>query len=155
MIGAKGESLGVLPLQEALKVAEGEGLSLVEVSSRSDPVVCKIMDLGKYKYQMQKKNHQIRKNQKIVLLKTIKIRPGIASGDLAIKKKRIEDFMKEGHKVRVIMMLRGRENMHNEIGQELMRNLSTDVIESCGATLEQEVKLEGRNITMTIAPAKK
>ena len=151
LIDEKGTPLGVIDRDEAIDLAESKGLSLVEVSSKGDEVVCKIMDLGKHKYMMQKKNQQIRKNQKVILIKTLKIRPAIGKGDLDIKIKQIGQFIDEGNKVKIIMMLRGRENIHVDLAKATMQKLRDTIIEQCAAVLDQDVKHEGRNVTMLLS----
>ncbi len=150
VIDEDGEQLGVMPVPEAIQVAEDRDLDLVEVSPNSDPPVCKIMDFGRYKYTQQKKAQEAKKRQKVVELKEVKMRIKIEEHDYAIKKRHAERFLLDGNKAKVTIMFRGREVTHPDFGRRLLDRLANDLIEI--ATVEQASSLEGRNMTMILAP---
>jgi translation initiation factor IF-3 len=150
VIDDDGGKRGVMSKQEALRLAETEGLDLVEVAPLAKPPVVKIMDFGKFKYQEQKKAAEARKNQKIIEIKEIKMRPMIDDHDYDVKMRSIKRFFEEGDKVKVTLRFRGREMAHMEIGMELLQKVKRDV-EPIGK-IEQEPKLEGRQMIMVMAP---
>ena len=135
---------------DALRLAESEGLDLVEVAPLAKPPVVKIMDFGKFKYQEQKKAAEARKHQHIIEIKEIKLRPMIDDHDYDVKMRAIKRFFEEGDKVKVTLRFRGREMAHMEIGMELLQKVKRDT-ETIGK-VEQEPKLEGRQMVMVIAP---
>jgi translation initiation factor IF-3 len=126
------------------------GLDLVEVSPNTNPPVCKILDYGKYKYQAQKKAAEARKNQKIIEIKEIKMRPNIDTHDYDVKMRSIRRFFEEGDKVKVTLRFRGREMAHTELGVDLLNRVKTDTIEI--AKVESEPRLEGRQMVMVLSP---
>ena len=130
--------------------AEKVGLDLVEISPQADPPVCKIMNYGKYRYEMQKKKHEAKKNQKVVELKEIKFRPSIEQNDYLVKLKMIQKFLSDGNKVKVSMRFRGREMAHQEHGMHIFQKLQTDV-EDIGK-VEQSAKSEGVHVVMILGP---
>jgi len=144
--------LGIYSFHKAIDMAASKGLDLVEISPNAAPPVCKIMDFGKFKYEAKKKLQEAKKKQKVSTLKEIKFRPNIGTGDFEIKVKNILKFLEDGDKVKVSMMFRGREIVHNE--QSLI--LFKKVIEFAGETvkIESEPKLEGKQMMMILAPAK-
>lgn len=150
VIGSEGEQLGILPIQEALRAAEERGLDLVEVAPTADPPVCKIMDFGKYKYEIAKKTHESRKHQKIILLKEVKMRPATDVHDYNFKLNHAKRFLAEGNKVKVTVVFRGREMAHTEIGATLLNKVATDIAEF--GNIEQMPKQEGRTLMMIVAP---
>ena len=150
LIGADGENMGVVPTDQALKMAEEAGLDLVEISPNAEPPVCKILDLGKLKYANQKKAAEARKKQKIVEVKEIKMRPNIDTHDYEVKMKAMGRFFDEGDKVKVTLKFRGREMAHQELGMKLLQQVKADTIEF--AKVEAEPKLEGRQMMMVLAP---
>ncbi|MBL6935790.1 MAG: translation initiation factor IF-3 [Alphaproteobacteria bacterium] len=150
LVGADGEMLGVCSVSDALVKAEEAGLDLVEVSPHSDPPVCKILDYGKYKYQEQKKRNEARKKQKTTDVKEIKMRPNIDTHDYDVKMRNIVKFLGEGDKVKVTLRFRGREMVHQELGMNVLTRVRDDVSEL--SKVEQFPKLEGRQMTMVIAP---
>nr|WP_245354993.1 translation initiation factor IF-3 [Rhizobium leguminosarum] len=150
LIGADGENMGVVPTDQALKMAEEAGLDLVEISPNVEPPVCKILDLGKLKYANQKKAAEARKKQKIVEVKEIKMRPNIDTHDYEVKMKAMGRFFDEGDKVKVTLKFRGREMAHQELGMKLLQQVKADTIEF--AKVEAEPKLEGRQMMMVLAP---
>jgi translation initiation factor IF-3 len=150
VIDDDGGKRGVMSKFDALKLAQSEGLDLVEVAPLAKPPVAKIMDFGKYKYQEQKKAAEARKNQKVIEIKEIKLRPMIDDHDYDVKMRSVRRFFEEGDKVKVTLRFRGREMAHMEIGMELLQKVKKD-IEAIGK-VEQEPKLEGRQMVMVMAP---
>ena len=150
VIDDDGGKRGVMSKFDALKLAQAEGLDLVEVAPLAKPPVVKLMDFGKYKYQEQKKAAEARKNQKVIEIKEIKLRPMIDDHDYDVKMRSIKRFFEEGDKVKVTLRFRGREMAHMEIGMELLQKVKRD-IEPIGK-IEQEPKLEGRQMVMVMAP---
>ncbi|HAQ32528.1 MAG: translation initiation factor IF-3 [Alphaproteobacteria bacterium] len=150
LVGADGEMLGVCTVSDALVKTEEAGLDLVEVSPNSDPPVCKILDYGKYKYQEQKKRNEARKKQKTTDVKEIKMRPNIDVHDYDVKMRSIVKFLGDGDKVKVTLRFRGREMVHQELGMDVLDRVRDDV--SKLSKVEQFPKLEGRQMTMVIAP---
>lgn len=150
LINDEGQNLGVIPTDQALKMAEEAGLDLVEISPNSEPPVCKILDLGKLKYATQKKAAEARKKQKIVEVKEIKMRPNIDTHDYEVKIKAMNRFFEEGDKVKVTLKFRGREMAHQELGMKLLLQVKEDMQEI--AKVEAEPKLEGRQMMMVLAP---
>lgn len=142
--------LGVTPINEALRLAEEAGLDLVEISPNSDPPVCKILDIGKYKYQVQKRKAEARKKQKVIEVKEIKLRPGIDDHDYQIKMRSVVRFLGEGDKVKVTLRFRGREMVHQELGARVLERVRADV--DALAKIEQMPRFEGRQMVMVIAP---
>ena len=138
-----------MSIHDALKVASDASLDLVEVAPNSSPPVCKLMDFGRYKYELKKKSSEQKKKQKTIMLKEIKIRPNIGDGDLDIKIKYIKNFFLEGHKVKVSVNFRGREIVHNSIGKDIMTKILKEVEEL--AKIDMEPKLEGNNMTMMLS----
>jgi len=142
--------VGVVPRREALTRAADIGLDLVEVSPNADPPVCKILDYGKFKYEAQKKRNEARKKQKVIEVKEIKMRPGIDDHDYDVKMRAMIRFLEEGDKVKVTMRFRGREMVHQELGLKVLERVRGQVEEL--AKVEQTPRLEGRQMTMVIAP---
>lgn len=150
LINEEGVNLGVVPTDQALKMAEEAGLDLVEISPNAEPPVCKILDLGKLKYANQKKAAEARKKQKIVEVKEIKMRPNIDTHDYEVKMKSMARFFEEGDKVKVTLKFRGREMAHQELGMKLLMQVKEDTLTI--AKVEAEPKLEGRQMMMVLAP---
>lgn len=142
--------IGVVSRQEALKIAAESGLDLVEVSPNAEPPVCKVLDYGKYKYELQKKKAEAKKNQKIVEVKEIQMRPVIDENDFQVKLKAVHRFLEEGNKVKVAIRFRGREITHQELGMEVVNRVKDSVAEI--AKIDQAPKLEGRQILMVLSP---
>ena len=140
----------MVPTRDAIAIAEEAGLDLVEVSPNTSPPVCKILDYGKYKYQAQKKAAEARKNQKIIEIKEIKMRPNIDTHDYDVKMRSIRRFFEEGDKVKVTLRFRGREMAHTELGVDLLNRVKSDTIEV--AKVESEPRLEGRQMVMVLSP---
>ncbi len=150
MIGPQGEQLGILPVDQALRQAQEYGLDLVEVSPMAKPPVCKIMDYGKFKYETKKQQAEAKKKQTVVKLKEIKLRPKTEEHDYGFKVKALRTFIEEGNKARVTIMFRGREITHKEIGQQILMRIINDLKDV--AILEQAARLEGRAMSMILAP---
>jgi len=134
-------------------MAEQVGLDLVEISPNASPPVCKIMDFGKFKYETQKKAAEAKKKQKVIEIKEVKFRPNIDTHDYDVKMRSVQKFLNEGDKVKVTLRFRGREMAHQDLGRELLQKVAGD-IEELGK-VESMPKLEGRQMTMVIAPAAK
>ena len=150
MIAADGSQLGVLPISEALRIAGESDLDLVEVSSKSDPPVCRLMDYGKFKYQQRKKAHEAKKKQAVVHVKEVKFRPKTDEHDFQFKLRHIERFLKDGLKAKVTVIFRGRELSHPEIGRRILARVAEEA-EEWGA-LELAPKFEGRTMVMVLSP---
>jgi translation initiation factor IF-3 len=150
LIGATGEMLGVVSIDEALLAADDAGLDLVEIAPQADPPVCKVLDYGKYKYEAQKKKNEARKKQKVIDVKEIKLRPGIDTNDYLVKMRAMNRFLSEGDKVKVTMRFRGRELAHQELGMEVLVRVKNDL--DAKAKVEQTPKMEGRQMVMVLAP---
>jgi translation initiation factor IF-3 len=152
LIDKDGEKVGVVSPEEAVERAEEAGLDVVEISPKATPPVCKIMDFGKFKYEQQKKASEARKKQKTIEIKEVKFRPNIDDHDYNVKMRSVSKFLGEGDKVKVTLRFRGREMAHQELGRELLKKVAGD-IEDLGK-VESMPRLEGRQMTMIIAPAK-
>lgn len=150
LVGADGEMIGVVPIREALERAEQAGLDLVEVAPQAEPPVCKILDFGKFKYEEQKKKNEARKRQKVIEVKEIKFRPGIDDHDYDVKMRAMKKFLGEGDKVKITLRFRGRELAHQELGAKLLDRVRADLVDL--AKVEQYPRMEGRQMTMVIAP---
>jgi translation initiation factor IF-3 len=153
VIGADGSQVGVMTRSEALAKALAEELDLVEVSPTAEPPVCRIMDFGKYLFEQNKKAHTAKRKQKQIQLKEVKFRPGTETADYQVKLRNLIRFLTEGDKAKVTMRFRGREMAHTEIGRKILDRLVVDLAEH--GTVEQGASMEGRQITMVIAPKKK
>ena len=150
VIGSEGKNLGVMQLKQAIQLAKDEGLDLIEISPNANPPVCKIMDIGKYKYDLQKKANQAKKKQKIVSLKEIKLRPGTEIHDYNFKIKNAKKFITKGDKVKFTVKFKGREMQHVELGKNLMSRIIEDTKDI--AKVETHPKFEGRQMIMIIQP---
>ena len=150
VIDENGENIGVLLTAEAIEQAAEAGLDLVEISPDADPPVCKFLDIGKYKYEAQKKANLARKSQKTQEIKEIKMRPNIDDHDYDTKMKKVNDFLGEGDKVKLTLRFRGRELAHGQLGMVLLQRVQADVAEI--AKVEQHPRMEGRQMLMVLAP---
>ena len=150
LVGADGEVLGVVKIDEALRKADEVGLDLVEMAANSNPPVCKILDYGKLKFLDQKRKADARKKQKTIDVKEIKMRPGIEQHDYDVKMRSMRRFLDDGDKVKVTLRFRGRELAHQELGMRVLERVQTDLEED--SKVEQFPKMEGRQMTMVIAP---
>jgi len=150
VIGSDGKNLGSMQIKKAIELAKQEGLDLIEISPNANPPVCKIMDMGKYKYDLQKKANQAKKKQKIVSLKEIKLRPGTDTHDYNFKIKNAKKFIVKGDKVKFTVKFKGREMQHTELGRELMNKIIEETKDI--AKVESRPKFEGRQMVMIIQP---
>ena len=150
VINSEGKNLGTLPTKEAIDIAKQEGLDLIEISPNASPPVCKIIDIGKYKYDLQKKTNKAKKKQKIVNLKEIKLRPVTEIHDYTFKIKNANKFLEKGDKVKFTVKFKGREMQHTHLGNELMQRIINDT--SNVGKVEVNPKFEGRQIVMIIQP---
>jgi translation initiation factor IF-3 len=150
VISSKGENLGILSTKEALYLAEQKGLDLIEIAPKANPPVCKIIDMGKYKYELQKKANKAKKKQKISELKEIKLRPNTEIHDYNFKIKNAQRFLSKKDKVKFTVRFKGREMQHHHLGMELLKRVEDDLKEV--GKLELSPKFEGRQMTMVIQP---
>ena len=150
VISSDGKNLGVLPTREAIDAAKQEGLDLIEISPNANPPVCKIIDIGKYKYDLQKKTNKAKKKQKIINLKEIKLRPVTEIHDYNFKIKNAQRFLEKGDKVKFTVRFRGREMQHTNLGNQLMDRIINDTAKL--GKVEVSPKLEGRQIIMIVQP---
>jgi len=153
VIDADGEMVGVLSRDEALQMAEDAGLDLVEIQPNADPPVCKIMDFGKFKFELQKKANEAKKKTKQIEIKEMKFRPVTDEGDYQIKLRNMRRFLEEGDKIKVNIRFRGREMSHQELGREMASRIEADLGDDI--VVESRPRLEGRQMVMMIAPKKK
>ena len=150
VIASDGENLGVMNTNEAISMAKNQGLDLIEIAANANPPVCKIMDMGKYKYDAQKKANLAKKKQKIVLLKEIKMRPVTETHDYDFKVRAAQKFITAGDKVKFTIRFKGREFEHHDIAENLMERIRETM--GSASKIEQEPKLEGRQFTMIFTP---
>jgi translation initiation factor IF-3 len=150
VIDDEGENLGVMYTREAIEQANDKGLNLVEVSPNADPPVCKFLDVGKYRYEAQKKANLARKSQKTQDIKEVKMRPNIDTHDYDVKMRNVTKFIEHGDKVKITLRFRGREMAHQHLGMELLKRVQDDIAEV--AKVEAFPRLEGRQMLMVLAP---
>lgn len=153
LVGVDGEPLGVMSLKEAFAKAEEADIDIVEIAPNAAPPVCRLMDYGKFKYAESKRLHEQKLKQKQVQIKEVKFRPGTDDGDYNIKLRNIIRFLGDGDKAKITLRFRGREITHQEFGLALLKRLESDLAEH--ALVEQYPKMEGRQMVMVLAPAKK
>ena len=153
LVGVNGEPLGIMSLREAFAKAEEADIDIVEIAPNAAPPVCRLMDYGKFKYAESKRQHEQKLKQKQVVIKEIKFRPGTDDGDYNIKVRNMTRFIEEGDKVKVTLRFRGREITHQELGLALLKRVEADLKEV--AIVEQFPKMEGRQMVMVLAQAKK
>jgi translation initiation factor IF-3 len=153
LIAPDGEQLGIRPLPEALAIAKQLDLDLVEVADKANPPVCRIMDYGKYKYEAAQRAKESRKKASNISVKEMKYRPKIGSGDFETKTRKVEEFLGEGHKVKVTIMFRGREMQHPELGRKILDHVAEQVAHV--GQVEVYPKQDGRNMVMVLGPDKK
>jgi translation initiation factor IF-3 len=152
VIDMEGQQLGVISLTEALAEAAKAGLDLVEVSPTAVPPVCRIMDYGKFRYQQSKKVQVSKKSQTVIQVKEIRLRPKTEEHDLEVKVKHVRKFLEQHNKVKISMMFRGREIAYTDIGRKIMEDIKNTLADGC--VIDQQPKLEGRNMIMIISPKK-
>lgn len=150
MIDEEGKQVGVIPIEEALRLAENAHLDLVEVSPTAKPPVCRIMDYGKFKYEISKKVRTARKHRHVIHVKEIKLRSEISDHDFEFKMKHAEEFFQRGDKVKFTLVFRGREALHRDIGEEVLKRV-TQALED-KAAVESGIRSEGRNLMLIMAP---
>ena len=150
VIDESGENIGVMYTREAIEQAAELGLNLVEVSPNADPPVCKFLDVGKFRYEAQKKANAARKTQKTQDIKEVKMRPNLDTHDYDVKMRTVHRFIEDGDKVKVTLRFRGREMSHQQLGMDLLRRVQDDVVEI--AKVEAYPRLEGRQMLMVLAP---
>ncbi|HEY8189541.1 MAG TPA: translation initiation factor IF-3 [Micavibrio sp.] len=148
LVGVDGEMIGIVGIREALSAAEEAGLDLVEISPNADPPVCKILDHGKYKYELQKKANEARKKQKVIEVKELKLRPMIEDHDYQVKLRAARKFLEEGDRVKFTMRYRGRELSHQELGLAVLKRVKEDLADL--SKVEQEPRMEGRQMIMML-----
>jgi translation initiation factor IF-3 len=153
VIDEEGKQLGIMPPFEALKMARSQGLDLVEVAPTANPPVCRIINYGKYLYQLSKRQHEARKHQKSIELKEVKFRPRTSAHDFEVKRNHIMGFLQEGSKVKATIMFRGREMAHRELGMRMIERLIQEISEV--GQVETRPRQEGPNLTAILAPNKK
>jgi len=153
LIGADGESPGVVSIVEAMRLATEAELDLVEIAPNAEPPVCRVMDFGKYIFEQNKKQHAARKKQKQIQVKEVKFRPTTDEGDYKIKLRNLVKFLTEGDKAKITLRFRGRELQHQELGVNLLKRLEADLTEV--GLVEQFPRLEGKQMVMVIAPKRK
>jgi translation initiation factor IF-3 len=152
LIDADNENRGIVSIKEALAIAEEYGLDLIEISPQANPPVCKVLDYGKFRYEQQKKKNEAKKNQKVVEIKELKLRPVIETHDYEVKMKQAKKFLEQGNKVKFTMRFKGRELSANDMGKQIMSQIVED-LEGC-AKVDSEMKLEGRQMMMILSPLK-
>ncbi len=153
LIGADGEQIGVVSIDEAQQHAEEADLDLVEIVPNSDPPVCRVMDYGKFLFEENKKRHAAKKKQKQIQVKEVKFRPGTEEGDYQVKLRNIIRFLEGGDKAKITLRFRGREMAHQQLGRNLLQRIEKDLAEY--GSVEQYPKMEGRQMIMVMAPLKK
>ena len=153
LIDATGDNVGVVKIEEALRMAGEADLDLVEISPNAQPPVCRVMDYGKFKFEQSKRAHLAKKKQKQIQVKEIKFRPGTEEGDYQVKLRKLIEFLEDGDKTKITIRYRGREMQHQQLGAQLLQRLEAD-LEQYG-DVEQRPKMEGRQLVMVLAPSKK
>lgn len=153
LVGIEGEQLGIVSLNEALALAEKAGVDLVEMVANAKPPVCRLMDYGKYLFDLGKKKAQAKKNQKKTQVKEVKLRPVTDVGDYQVKLRNLIKFLNNGDKVKVTLRFRGREMSHKELGMEMLKRMAADALEH--GVVEHQPKMEGRQMIMVLGPKKK
>lgn len=150
VVDAENNQLGVLPLREALRIADERRMDLVEVAPQAKPPVCRIMDYGKFRYEQSKREKETKKKQRIITVKEVKLRPNIEDHDFEVKAKNAIRFLKDGDKVKATIMFRGRQIVHPDLGRNLLERLAVQVADI--ANVERVPRLEGKNMIMILAP---
>jgi translation initiation factor IF-3 len=153
LIGAGGEQVGIVTIEEAQQASLDADMDLVEISPTAEPPVCKIMDYGKFRFEENKKRHEAKKKQKQIQIKEVKFRPNTDIGDYNVKLRNLTRFLEEGDKTKVTLRFRGREMAHQELGLELLQRIEKDLEEL--STVEQMPRREGRLMVMVLAPKKR
>ncbi|MFA7691752.1 MAG: translation initiation factor IF-3 [Candidatus Hydrogenedentales bacterium] len=154
VIDEEGEQLGIMSPRDAIREAENRGYDLVEVAPKASPPVCRIMDYGKYRYEQKRRARESKKHQHTVSVKEIKYRPKIDKHDFDFKTNHVRDFLKDGNKVRITIMFRGREMAHQEFGREVLQRVVEATADLCGDQDLSQLKMEGRNMSLMLTPGK-
>lgn len=149
LIGNGGDQLGIMSAEEALRIADEQGLDLVKISPQANPPVCKLMDYGKFKFEQTKREKEAKKNQRVVEIKEVRMSPSIDVNDFNVKLRNAQKFLGEGNRVKVTVRFRGREMAHTDIGKRLLEKFAEDCAEV--ATMDKEPKLDGRHMTMFLS----
>lgn len=150
VIDAEAKQLGILPVKEAIRLADEQGLDLVEVAPGATPPVCRIMNYGKYKYQQNKRSQEAKKHQTVIQVKEVKFRPRTEEHDFQFKLRNVKRFLDEGDKVKISLMFRGREIAHPEFGRDMLNRIIEELKDH--TAVEQAPRLEGRNMVMILSP---
>jgi len=150
LVSEDGEQLGIIPIRDALMMAEEKGVDLVEVAPSAKPPVCRMMDYGKFKFEQSKREKEARKKQKIISIKEVKMRPNIEEHDFQVKAKNARKFLTEGDKLKFTIMFRGRQITHPELGEKLCLKLAAELSDI--SAVEKSPKVEGRNMVMILVP---
>lgn len=150
VVGADGEQVGIIPLREALQMAQEANLDLVAVAPTAKPPVCRVMDYGKFRYEQSKKEKEARKNQKVISIKEVRLSPTIEEHDFQTKLRHVQKFLEQGDKVKLSIRFRGRAITHSEIGKNVLEKLAEQVKDLC--IVERSPKMEGRSMLMILAP---
>ncbi|MEK7689186.1 MAG: translation initiation factor IF-3 [Deltaproteobacteria bacterium] len=153
VLDKEGAQLGIMAARDGIKIAEEAGLDLVEISPNAVPPVCRIMDYGKYKYQLSKKAHEAKKKQAVIHLKEVKLRSKTDEHDFQFKMRHVERFLADGDKAKITIVFRGRELAHIDLGREMLKKV-VDAMKDKGV-IEQQPRMEGKSLIMIIAPAAK
>ncbi|RST70344.1 translation initiation factor IF-3 [Candidatus Aquarickettsia rohweri] len=153
LLDNNGQMLGIVNIEEGLRLAQEKKLDLIEISPNASPPVCKILDFGKYKYEIRKKEHEAKKKQKTIEIKEVKLRPNIAIGDFNVKLNNTKKFINSGNKVKITLFFKGREIMHEDVGINIMKKFKDLVLDF--SNIESDIKKEGKRIFIIIAPKKK
>ncbi len=153
LIDNEGQQLGIVPIEDALRLARDANLDLVEIAPNEKPPVCRIMDYGKFLFAQRKKSHEAKKKQKQIQIKEIKLRPTTEEADYQVKLRSLKRFLEDGDKVKITIRFRGREVMHNDLGFELLKRIEKDIADL--GIVEQHPRLEGKQMGMLIASSKK
>lgn len=150
MIGPDGEQVGIMPVEEAMNLADENGMDLVEIAPNAEPPVCRVMDYGKYRFEQAKKAQAAKKKQKVTHVKEVKFRPGTEEADYQVKMRNVRRFIEEGDKVKITLRFRGREMAHQELGTAMLQRIRDSLEEE--VVVEQWPKMEGRQMVMLVSP---
>ena len=153
LVGIEGEPIGIVKIEDAMKMAEEAEIDLVEIAPTAKPPVCRLMDYGKFKYRESKKAHEAKLKQKQIQVKEVKFRPGTEEGDYKVKLRNLIKFLTQGDKAKVTLRFRGREMVHQQIGADLLKRVQQDLADY--GSVEQQPLMEGRQMVMVIGPRKR
>jgi translation initiation factor IF-3 len=150
VIGADGEQVGIMPVEQAMELADETGMDLVEIAPNAEPPVCRVMDYGKYRFELAKKAQAAKKKQKVTHVKEVKFRPGTEEADYQVKMRNVRRFIEEGDKVKITLRFRGREMAHQELGTAMLQRIRDSLEEE--VVVEQWPRMEGRQMVMLVSP---